>query len=82
MQQQQRLRQSMLTPEQGEGEVGKVLLLGSDSGGERLPAAQERASPRGEPGLLPFHVSSTLPFGFETKPEIWDRSLIKSKLYC
>jgi len=70
MQQQQRPRQSMLTPEQGEGEVGKVLLLGSGSGGERLPEAQERAGPRGEPELLPFHVSSTLPFGFETKPEI------------
>lgn len=77
MQQQLPLRRSTLTPEQGEGEVGRVLLPGSDSGGERLPAAQERVGPWGEPGRLPFHVSSTLPFGFETKPEFWERILIK-----
>lgn len=77
MQQQLPLRRSTLTPELGGGEVGRVLLPGSDSGGERLPAARERASPWGEPGHLPFHVSSTSLFGFETKPKSGERSLIK-----
>lgn len=77
MQQQLLLRRSTLTPELGEGEVGRVRLPGSDSVGERLPAARERASLWGEPGHLPFHVSSTSLFGFETKPKSWERSLIK-----
>lgn len=68
MQLQLRLLRSMLTPEPGEGEVGRVLLPGNDSRGEQLPAAQEKAGLWGEPGRLPFHVSSTLPFGSETKP--------------
>lgn len=69
MQLQLRLLRSMLTPEPGEGEVGRVLLPGNDSRGEQLPAAQEKAGLWGEPGRLPFHVSSTLPFGSETKLE-------------
>ncbi len=77
MQQQLPLRRSTLTPELGGGEVGMVLLPGSDSGGERLPATRERASPWGDHGHLLFHVSSTSLFGFETKPKSWERSLIK-----
>ncbi len=76
MQQQLLLRRSTLTPELGGGEVeGSSFQVVTQ--GERLPAARERASPWGEPGHLPFHVSSTSLFGFETKPKSGERSLIK-----
>ncbi len=77
MQQQLPLRRSTLTPELGGGEVGRVLLPGSDSGvsGCQRPG---KGQARGvEPGHLPFHVSSTSLFGFETKPKSGERSLIK-----
>lgn len=79
MQQRPQLRRSMLTPEQGEGGVGKALLPGSGSGGERPPVAREKEGPPGEPGRPLFRVSSTLPFGFETKPDNRDRSFIKRR---
>lgn len=62
-----RLPQSMLTPKQGEGEVGRALHPGSGSGGEQPPVAREKEGPLGEPGRLLFLASSTLLFGFETK---------------
>lgn len=79
MQQQLQLQRSMLIPEQGEGEVGRALLPGSDSGGERPPVALEREGPPGEPARPLFRVSSTLPFGSETKPKNRDGSMIKSR---
>lgn len=81
MQQRLQLRQSMLIPKQREGDVGKALLPGSDSGGERPPVTREKEGPLGEPGRPLFHASSTLPFGFETKPKNWDEASLKEGIF-